>query len=70
MHLIGAPSATTAVKGERPARPLHVVTEEIIAPHEQLPPAWAGDATTGHRYAIVVNGIFIDDAARSRLART
>jgi (1->4)-alpha-D-glucan 1-alpha-D-glucosylmutase len=70
VQLIGAPGATIAVEGDRPARPLYVVAEKIIAPHEQLPADWAVHGTTGYRFANVVNGLFIDAAAKSRLERT
>jgi (1->4)-alpha-D-glucan 1-alpha-D-glucosylmutase len=51
------------------ARPLYVVVEKIIAPHEQLPEAWTVHGTTGYRFANVVNGLFVDADARSRVDR-
>ncbi len=68
-QLCGAPGAATSAEGERPARPLYVVAEKIVAAHEQLPSDWAVHGTTGYRFANVVNGLFIDTAAKSRLDR-
>ncbi|MEO8739816.1 MAG: malto-oligosyltrehalose synthase [Casimicrobiaceae bacterium] len=53
----------------RKERPLYVVIEKIIAPHEQLPPSWPVHGTTGYRFSNVVNGLFVDTAARSRVDR-
>jgi (1->4)-alpha-D-glucan 1-alpha-D-glucosylmutase len=54
--------------GDRP-RPLYVVAEKIIAPHEQLPESWPVHGTTGYRFANVVNGLFVDTDARARVDR-
>ncbi|MEO8124725.1 MAG: malto-oligosyltrehalose synthase, partial [Burkholderiales bacterium] len=51
------------------AKPLYVVIEKIVAPHESVPTDWAVHGTTGYRFANVVNGLLIDGAARSRLDR-
>jgi len=51
------------------ARPLYVVVEKIIAPHEQLPRTWPVHGTTGYRFANVVNGLYVDVAAQSRVDR-
>ncbi|MGE3773243.1 MAG: malto-oligosyltrehalose synthase [Gammaproteobacteria bacterium] len=56
----GAPSATL---------PLYVVAEKILAPHEALPREWAVHGTTGYDFANLVNGLFVDTLARSRLER-
>jgi (1->4)-alpha-D-glucan 1-alpha-D-glucosylmutase len=56
------------VGGER-ARSLYVVVEKIIAPHEQLPETWPVHGTTGYRFANVVNGLFVDPDARTRVDR-
>jgi len=50
-------------------RPLYVVVEKIVAPHERVPDSWLIHGTTGYRYANVVNGLFVDTAARSRVER-
>ena len=51
------------------ARPLYVVAEKIIAPHEHLTEAWHVHGTTGYRYANAVNGLLVDSGARSRIDR-
>jgi len=60
--------ARAALDAVRP-RPLYVVAEKIIAPHEQVPESWPVHGTTGYRFANVVNGILVDTAARSRVDR-
>ena len=49
-------------------RPLYVVAEKIVAPHEQLP-EWTVHGTTGYRFCNVVTGLLVDSAARMRLDR-
>jgi len=49
--------------------PMYVVVEKIIAPFENMPETWAVHGTTGYRYANVVNGLFVDGAAESKLTR-
>jgi (1->4)-alpha-D-glucan 1-alpha-D-glucosylmutase len=68
-QLVGYPGAVSAGEEGAPAWPLYVVAEKIIAPHEQLPADWALHGTTGYRFANVVNGLFIDPAAKPRLDR-
>ncbi len=50
-------------------KPLYVVIEKIVAPHEQVPADWAVHGTTGYRFANIVNGLFVDGAAKLRLDR-
>ncbi|MGE5131244.1 MAG: malto-oligosyltrehalose synthase [Sphingomonadaceae bacterium] len=50
-------------------RPLYVVAEKITARHEHVPGSWALHGTTGYRFAAVVNGLFVDGAARARIDR-
>jgi (1->4)-alpha-D-glucan 1-alpha-D-glucosylmutase len=52
------------------ARPLYVVIEKIVAPHEQVSTGWAVHGTTGYRFANVVNGLLIDGGAKARLDRS
>jgi len=53
-----------------PARSgIYVVIEKITAPHERLPESWLVHGTTGYRFANVVNGLFVDARAKSRLDR-
>ncbi len=68
-QLIGHPGAAAAGEDGAPGRPLYVLAEKIVAPHEQVPADWALHGTTGYRFANVVNGLFIDPGAKSRLDR-
>ncbi len=54
---------------EPASRPLYVVVEKIVAPHERLPETWAVHGTTGYRFANLVNGLFVDTSARARVER-
>ena len=56
--------------GGRPARPLWVVAEKILAGHERLAESWAVHGTTGYRFAAVANGVLVDGPARGRFERT
>jgi len=67
-HKAGLPLADP-VGQPLPHKPLYVVIEKIVAPHEQVPADWAVHGTTGYRFANVVNGLFIDAAAKARLDR-
>jgi (1->4)-alpha-D-glucan 1-alpha-D-glucosylmutase len=49
---------------------IYLVIEKIVAPFENLHEDWAVHGTTGYRFANVVNGLFVDPAAESRLTRT
>ncbi|MCC6531713.1 MAG: malto-oligosyltrehalose synthase [Burkholderiales bacterium] len=51
------------------SRPLYVVVEKIVAPHERVPESWPVYGTTGYRFANVVNGVLVDTAAKSRIER-
>ena len=50
-------------------RSIYLVIEKIIAGHERLPEQWPVHGTTGYRYANLVNGLFVDTAAESRMER-
>ncbi|MCW5631772.1 MAG: malto-oligosyltrehalose synthase [Rubrivivax sp.] len=65
-----SPSPRAEAGGERPALPLYVVVEKIVAAHEQLPREWAVHGTTGYRFANVVNALLVDAGAKARLDRT
>jgi len=54
--------------GAAPRKPIYLVVEKIIAPHERLPEDWPVHGTTGYRFANVVNGLFIDTAAEGRMS--
>ncbi len=51
-------------------RPLYVVIEKIDAAHEKLPADWHVHGTTGYRFANLLNGIFVETAAKTRTDRT
>ena len=50
-------------------RPLYVVLEKIAATHERYPGTWPVSGSTGYRFANLVNGVFVDTKARSRVDR-
>jgi len=54
---------------EEKRTPLYVVVEKIEAPHERLPADWRIHGTTGYRFANLLNGVFVDAAARMRIDR-
>src|SRR5262249_22890283 len=51
--------------GERP----WVVVEKILASYEALPAHWKVHGTTGYRFANLLTGVFIDQAAGERFER-
>ena len=51
------------------ARPVYLVIEKIVAPFENVPREWPVHGTTGYRFANVVNGLFVDPSAESRMTR-
>ncbi|MCD6681322.1 MAG: malto-oligosyltrehalose synthase [Burkholderiaceae bacterium] len=53
----------------RPARPLYVVIEKIVASHERVPERWAIHGTTGYRFAAICTGVFVDRKAKPRIDR-
>jgi len=56
--------------GATAPRRLWVVAEKILAGHERLPESWPIHGTTGYRFAAVVNGLFVDGAAKAKFERT
>jgi (1->4)-alpha-D-glucan 1-alpha-D-glucosylmutase len=51
------------------AGPLYVLVEKILAGFERLPKSWPVHGTTGYNFTNVVNGLFVDSRAKSRLDR-
>src|SRR6202040_1380176 len=49
--------------------PLYLVIEKMVGPHEWLPERWPIHGTTGYRFANLLNGVFVDTAARTRIDR-
>jgi (1->4)-alpha-D-glucan 1-alpha-D-glucosylmutase len=73
---VAAPGAGNAGAKDAPARgggrdwPLYLVIEKIAAGHERVPESWQVYGSTGYRFANLVNGLFVNGSARSRLERT
>lgn len=55
---------------EAASRPLYVVAEKIVADHEDVPVEWALHGTTGYRYAMLVNGLFVERRHAAAMERT
>ena len=53
-----------------PAPSIYLVGEKIVSGRERIPDDWPVHGTTGYRFANLVNGLFIDAAAESRIDRT
>jgi (1->4)-alpha-D-glucan 1-alpha-D-glucosylmutase len=41
-------------------RPLYVVVEKILAPHEPMPEDWPAHGTTGYEFLYALNGLFVE----------
>ncbi|MBI2312333.1 MAG: malto-oligosyltrehalose synthase [Betaproteobacteria bacterium] len=67
-HFRGAAAEAGETAG-KPARFIYLVGEKILAEHERLPEDWPVHGTTGYRFANVLNGLFVDVSAESRLDR-
>jgi (1->4)-alpha-D-glucan 1-alpha-D-glucosylmutase len=65
-----AAGATGVVNVDFSNLPLYLVVEKITASFERLPSTWPVHGTTGYNFANVVNGLFVDASAKSRLDRT
>jgi malto-oligosyltrehalose synthase/4-alpha-glucanotransferase len=65
--LIGAPSERRRQRGR--GLPVYLVVEKIAAGHERVPESWPIHGTTGYRFTNVVNGVFVDTTARTRIDR-
>ena len=48
---------------------LYLLVEKILASFERLPRSWPVHGTTGYNFANIVNGLFVDARAKSRLDR-
>jgi (1->4)-alpha-D-glucan 1-alpha-D-glucosylmutase len=72
---LGIPDAEMAVAPGSPSgaalphKPLYVVVEKIVAPHEKVPVEWAVHGTTGYRFANLVIGVLVASQAKARLDR-
>ncbi|MEO8858773.1 MAG: malto-oligosyltrehalose synthase [Burkholderiaceae bacterium] len=65
----GSDSRESGARKTNP-RPLYVVVEKIIAPHEELPTEWAVHGTTGYDFAVLVNGLLLERRNGKRMERT
>ncbi|HZP89256.1 MAG TPA: malto-oligosyltrehalose synthase [Burkholderiales bacterium] len=61
--------ATEVLRGDNKDWPLYLLAEKITAPHERLPRDWPLYGTTGYDFANLVNGLFVDHRARSKMQR-
>ena len=50
-------------------RPLYLLVEKILAPHEGLRRDWAVDGTTGYEFMSAVSGLFVDPAGERSLTQ-
>jgi len=58
-----------AVARRRRRLPLYLLIEKILAEHERLPEDWPIHGATGYGFANLVNGLFVDGAAETRMSR-
>src|SRR5271165_1610664 len=49
-----------------PGRPIYVVVEKILAPHERLREGWPVEGTTGYDFANLVLGVLIDSNSEQK----
>ncbi len=59
--------AGTADEPHGSSLPIYIVVEKILASYEHLPADWPVQGTTGYDFANLVNGLFVDTAARDKL---
>ena len=57
-------------RDEEGGGPLFVVVEKILAADEHLPEDWPVSGTTGYDFMNLLNGLFVEPGAKSRLERT
>jgi (1->4)-alpha-D-glucan 1-alpha-D-glucosylmutase len=53
----------------RALKPGYVVVEKILSAEEALPNAWPVQGTTGYEFSNLVNGLFVDAAAGTKIKR-
>ncbi len=51
-------------------RPIYLVVEKILAPHEQLRADWGVDGTTGYEFATVATRLLLAPEGRKAMSRT
>ncbi|MEM8572152.1 MAG: malto-oligosyltrehalose synthase [Pseudomonadota bacterium] len=52
---------------EKAERPIYLLLEKILAPHERLPAIWGADGTTGYEFTNLVIGLLANPTAREDL---
>ena len=66
--------SATVLPTEHPSpaedRSTYVVVEKILAEREHVPSDWPVHGTTGYDFGALLNGLFVDPAAASRMERT
>lgn len=65
----GQPVPVDGQSEGQPFRPFYVVAEKIAAAFEEVPAGWALHGTTGYRFAVLVNGLFVERAHARRMER-
>ncbi len=63
-------AAVVAAGGERPAAPIYLVAEKILAEGEDLPAEWPVNGTTGYDFANLACGVLLDGDAVGEMDRT
>ncbi|PWT72065.1 MAG: malto-oligosyltrehalose synthase [Proteobacteria bacterium] len=61
--------ADATLPADKEQLPVYLAIEKITAGHERVPDSWPVHGTTGYRFANVVNGLFVDPTARSKMDR-
>jgi len=51
-------------------RPIYLIVEKILAPHEQLRPDWPVDGTTGYEFGAMLTRVLTNPAAEASLSQT
>jgi (1->4)-alpha-D-glucan 1-alpha-D-glucosylmutase len=62
------PKAYCAAVRRKCPRPIYLIVEKILAPHERLPEAWQVDGTTGYEFGARVGGMLSDPESEPQLS--
>ncbi len=54
---------------DRDSQPTYLVVEKILTGNERLPQDWPIEGTTGYEFANLVNGLFVDGNAATKMER-
>jgi (1->4)-alpha-D-glucan 1-alpha-D-glucosylmutase len=66
---LGAGSDGAAAHERAGPLPLYVVAEKIAAGYEDVPTRWALHGTTGYRFAMLLNGLFVERRSAAAMQR-